>query len=35
MTILQTDFSELFKEEEKSKTELLKVFKELGYEIKL
>ena len=35
MTILQTEFSELLKEEEKSKKELLKVFSELGYEIKL
>lgn len=35
MTILQSEFVELLKEEEKSKQELLVVFKELGYEIKL
>jgi len=35
MKNLQTDFTQLLKEEEKSKTDLLKVFKELGYEIKL
>lgn len=35
MKILQTEFSELLKEEEKSKKELLNVFKELGYEIEL
>ena len=34
MTALKNDFSLLLKEEEKSKKELLKVFKELGYEIK-
>jgi type I restriction enzyme M protein len=34
MTALQTEFSELFQQEEKSKKELLKVFKELGYELK-
>ena len=35
MKTLQTEFSELLKEEEQSKKELLNVFKELGYEIKL
>lgn len=35
MKSLQGDFSKLLKEEEKSKKDLLKVFKELGYEIKL
>ncbi|WP_066222895.1 type I restriction-modification system subunit M [Formosa haliotis] len=35
MKALQTEFSELLKEEAKSKTELLNVFKALGYEIKL
>jgi type I restriction enzyme M protein len=35
MTGLQTDFAELLKTEEESKKELLAVFKELGYEIKL
>ena len=35
MTTLQSKFVELLKEEEKSKQELLTVFKELGYEIKL
>ena len=35
MTTLQSEFVELLKEEEKSKQELLSVFKELGYEIKL
>ena len=35
MTSLQTEFSDLLKEETASKTELLNVFKELGYEIKL
>jgi type I restriction enzyme M protein len=35
MKTLQKDFSELLKEEEKSKDDLLNVFKELGYEIKL
>ncbi len=35
MKSLQADFSKLFKEEEQSKKDLLKVFKELGYEIKL
>ncbi len=33
MKSLQIEFSELFKEEKKSKKELLKVFKELGYKI--
>lgn len=35
MTQLQTELTELLKQEEKSKQDLLKVFKELGYEIKL
>jgi type I restriction enzyme M protein len=35
MKDLQTEFSDLLKEEAQSKTELLNVFKELGYEIKL
>ncbi len=35
MKYLQNNFSELLKSEENSKQELLKVFKELGYEIKL
>ncbi len=35
MTELQTEFAELLKAEETSKNELLHVFKELGYEIKL
>jgi type I restriction enzyme M protein len=35
MKSLQTDFASLLKEEEKSRGDLLKVFKELGYEIKL
>jgi Type I restriction-modification system methyltransferase subunit len=35
MTALQNDFASLLKEEAKSKQDLLKVFKELGYEIKL
>ena len=35
MTELQKDFSELLKAEETSKQELLNVFEELGYEIKL
>ena len=35
MAGLQTDFAKLLEEEEQSKTDLLKVFKELGYEIKL
>ena len=32
---LQTEFAELLKAEEQSKKDLLTVFKELGYEIKL
>jgi len=35
MSALQTEFSALLKEETKSKADLLAVFKELGYEIKL
>mgnify|MGYP003473413639 CR=1 FL=1 len=35
MTELQITFSELIKLEEVSKMDLLKAFKELGYEIKL
>jgi type I restriction enzyme M protein len=35
MKQLQTEITELLKEEETSKKELLKVFKDLGYEIKL
>ena len=35
MKTLQTEFAELLKEEEKSKKELLDVFKELGFEIEL
>ncbi|MCD8405013.1 type I restriction-modification system subunit M [Tenacibaculum dicentrarchi] len=35
MKSLQTEFSQLLKDEEKSKTELLNVFKNLGYEIEL
>ncbi|MBU2920693.1 type I restriction-modification system subunit M [Winogradskyella psychrotolerans] len=35
MKSLQTEFAELLKEEAESKTELLNVFKELGYAIKL
>lgn len=35
MTALQSEFSELLRAEEKSKTDLLNVFKELGYEIEL
>ncbi|MDP2365832.1 MAG: class I SAM-dependent DNA methyltransferase [Ignavibacteria bacterium] len=35
MKSLQSEFSELLKSEEQSKKDLLKVFKELGYEIKL
>jgi type I restriction enzyme M protein len=34
MTQLQSEFSDLLEQEEKSKAELLKVFKGLGYEIK-
>lgn len=35
MEALQTEFTELLKAEAQSKTDLLTVFKELGYEIKL
>ncbi len=35
MTLLQAEFSTLLKDEAKSKSDLLDVFKELGYEIKL
>lgn len=35
MTALQGEFAELLKAEQQSKQDLLKVFKELGYEIKL
>ena len=35
MSSLQTEFSELLKKEEESKKELQKIFKDLGYEIKL
>ncbi|EJQ91284.1 type I restriction-modification system subunit M [Bacillus toyonensis] len=35
MALLQSEFSELLKAEESSKKDLLSVFKELGYEIKL
>jgi len=35
MKVLQSEFSEMLKQEEQSKKELLKVFKELGYEIKI
>lgn len=35
MKSLQSEFSQLLKSEEQSKKDLLKVFKELGYEIKL
>ncbi|MFZ3576184.1 N-6 DNA methylase [Tenacibaculum finnmarkense] len=35
MKSLQSEFSQLLKDEEKSKTELLNVFKNLGYEIEL
>lgn len=35
MTSLQSEFSELLKEEKASKKDLLNIFKELGYEIKL
>lgn len=33
--MLKVDFTGLLKEKEKSKSDLLNVFKELGYEIKL
>ena len=35
MTTLQTEFADLLKQEAQSKIELLNVFKDLGYEIKL
>jgi type I restriction enzyme M protein len=35
MQSLQTEFAELLNAESQSKKELLNVFKELGYEIKL
>ena len=35
MKVLQTEFAELLKAEAQSKNDLLKVFKELGYEVKL
>ena len=35
MTALKSEFSELLQSEEQSKTDLLNVFKELGYEIEL
>jgi type I restriction enzyme M protein len=35
MAALQSEFAELLKAEENSKNDLLGVFKELGYEIKL
>jgi type I restriction enzyme M protein len=35
MNVLKTEFAELLKSEEASKNELLNVFKQLGYEIKL
>jgi type I restriction enzyme M protein len=35
MKVLQQDFSELLKAEAQSKNDLLTVFKELGYGIKL
>jgi type I restriction enzyme M protein len=35
MKALQTELTELLKQEEESKKELLEVFKDLGYEIKL
>ena len=35
MKSLQTEFASLLKAEEQSKKDLLTVFKELGYEIKL
>ena len=35
MQTLKSDFAELLKAEEQSKNDLLTVFKELGYEIKL
>ena len=35
MSLLKADFSELLKTEADSKQDLLNIFKELGYEIKL
>jgi type I restriction enzyme M protein len=35
MKVLQTEFAELLKAEADSKKDLLNVFRELGYEIKL
>jgi len=35
MQALQIEFTELLQAEEQSKIDLLRVFKELGYEIKL
>ncbi len=35
MQLLQSEFAELLKSEESSKKDLLTVFRELGYEIKL
>ena len=35
MNVLKTEFAQLLKSEEASKNELLNVFKQLGYEIKL
>ena len=35
MTTLQSEFADLLKAQEESKNDLLTVFKELGYEIKL
>jgi len=35
MTLLKSEFAQLLKEEENSRKDLLTVFKELGYEIKL
>jgi type I restriction enzyme M protein len=35
MSSLRLEFSELLREEEKSREELLRVFKEIGYEIEL
>jgi type I restriction enzyme M protein len=35
MLALKAEFTQILEEEQKSKLELLKVFKELGYEIKL
>jgi type I restriction enzyme M protein len=35
MNVLKAEFAKLLKAEEESKKDLLNVFKELGYEIKL